>query len=53
MKPITFPRFLRTLRYIIRDLCWMVAYVAGAVSTVGVAKAVWMIISETTKRMQT
>lgn len=50
MKPITFPRFLRTLRYIVRDLCWMVAYISLAFAVAGIARAVFLLIESVATR---
>jgi len=35
---------LKRIRYIIRDTCLIISYVAGAVAATGIAKAVWLII---------
>lgn len=42
---------LKRIRYIIRDICLIVSYVAGAVAAMGVAKAVWLIIWSLTEKM--
>lgn len=52
MKPMSLPRFIRTLRYIIRDLCWMVSYISLTAAVAGVGRAVWLIIDETLRRAQ-
>lgn len=49
-RPITFPRFLRILRYVVRDICYMVTYISLAFAVAGVAKAVWLIVEATVRR---
>lgn len=49
-RPLSFPRFLRVLRFVVRDLCWMVTYVSLAAAVAGVARAVWLIIEATVRR---
>jgi hypothetical protein len=43
-------RALRTARYAVRDVCLIIGHVALAIASVGIAKAVWMIIDAVTTK---
>jgi hypothetical protein len=47
---VTIPRICRTFLAIVRTLSLSVVYVSLAIATVGIARAVWLLVSSVAER---